>query len=97
MKRLSPDPKQTSGCTQLSARYLFERRRIAGDQGARSRQRRVEVIDPEEQEEAIAGLGVLGASQRRVFVGAPLVKAEQNRSVRVDDLTEIVVGWRRLR
>src|SRR5215470_20303297 len=32
-----------------------------------------------------------------MFVGAPLVKAEQDRSVRVEDLPEIVMGRRRLR
>jgi hypothetical protein len=30
-------------------------------------------------------------------VGAPLVKAEQDRSIRVEDLTEVVMGGSRLR
>ena len=36
----------------------------------------VKVVDPEEQEEAVARLGVVGTCQRGMLVGAPLVEAE---------------------
>ena len=52
----------------------------------------VKVVDPEEQEEAVARLGVVGAYQRRMLVGTPLVETEQDRSIRVEDLPEVVVG-----
>src|SRR5262245_15020864 len=57
----------------------------------------VKVVDPEEQEEAVSGLGVVGACQRRMLVGTPLVKTEQYRFIRVEDLPEVVVGRSRLR
>ena len=56
----------------------------------------VKVVDPEEQEEAVARLGVVGACQRGMFVGAPLVETKQNRSIRIENLSEVVVGRRRL-
>src|SRR5262249_52499556 len=57
----------------------------------------VEVIDTEKQEEAVARLGVLGACQRRMLVVAPSVQAEQDRSIRVDDLPKVVMGRSRFR
>ena len=57
----------------------------------------VKVVDPEEQQEAVARLGVMGTCQRGMLVGTPLVKTEQDRSIRVDDLPEVVVGKSRLR
>jgi hypothetical protein len=32
-----------------------------------------------------------------MLMGTPLVKAEQDRSIRVEDLTEVVMGGSRLR
>ena len=66
------------------------------DESACSWQRFVKVIDPNEQEEAVPGRRVLGARQRGMPVGLPLVKAEQDRSVRVQDLPEVIVGGGRL-
>src|SRR4030095_16465666 len=60
-------------------------------------QRHVEIIDTEEQEEAVARLRVIAAHQGGMLMGTPLVKAEQDRSIRVEDLTEVVVGRSRLR
>src|SRR5713226_2522091 len=57
----------------------------------------VKVVDPEEQEEAVARLGVMGTCQRGMLVGTPLVETEQDRSIGVDDLPEVVVGRSRLR
>src|SRR3954464_7204882 len=67
------------------------------DESARPWQSHVKVVDPEEQEQAISRLGVVGACQRRMLVGTPLVKTEQYRSIRVQDLPEVGVGRSRLR
>src|SRR5262245_15414977 len=72
---------------------LFE----PADESACPRQSRVEVIDAEKQEQAVAGLRVVRARQRGMPVGLPLVEAEQDRSIRVEDLPEIVMRWSRLR
>src|SRR4029077_303319 len=67
------------------------------DEGACPCQRHVEIIDTEKQEEAVARLCVIGAHQGGMLMGTPFVKAEQDRSIRVQDLTEVVMGWSRLR
>jgi hypothetical protein len=67
------------------------------DEHARRLQSYVKVVDSEEQEEAVARRSVLGTCQRGVLVSTPLVETEQDRSVRVDDLSEVVVGRSRLR
>ena len=51
------------------------------DERARPCQSYVEVVDPEEQEKAVARLGVVGACQRGMLVGTPLVQTEQDRSI----------------
>src|SRR5258705_13271613 len=60
-------------------------------------QRHVEIIDTEKQEEAVARLGVIGAHQGGMLMGTPLVKGEQDRPIRVEDLPEVAVGGSRLR
>jgi hypothetical protein len=40
----------------------------------------------EKQEEAVSGLRLIGARQGGMLVGTPFVKAEQDRSIRVEDL-----------
>jgi len=67
------------------------------DEGARPWQRQVEIIDTEKQEKAVARLCVIGAHQGGMLMGTPLVKAEQDRSIRVEDLTKVVMGRSRLR
>src|ERR1700681_737628 len=67
------------------------------DERPRPWQGYVKVVDPEEQEEAVARLGVMGTCQRGMLVGTPLVETEQDRSIRVDDSPEVVVGRSRLR
>jgi hypothetical protein len=47
----------------------------------------VEIIDTEKQEEAVTGLHVIGAHQGRMLMGTPLVEAEQDRDIRIEDLT----------
>ncbi len=51
------------------------------DERARPGQSCVKVVDPEEQEEAVARLGVVGTCQRGMLVGTPLVKTEQDKTV----------------
>src|SRR4051794_38069347 len=46
------------------------------DERARSWQSYVKVVDPEEQEEAVARLSVVWTRQRGMLVGAPLVQAK---------------------
>ena len=52
----------------------------------------IKVVDFEEQKEAVARLGVVGTCQRRMRVRTPLVETEQDRSIRVEDLPEVVMG-----
>jgi hypothetical protein len=66
------------------------------DERARPWQSYVKIVDPEEQEEAVARLGAVGTCQGGMIVGTPLVKTEQDRPIRVDDLPEVVVGRSRL-
>ena len=74
-------------------RLFFER----SDERAGARQCFVEIIHAEEQQQAVAGLCMIGAGQGRMLVRSPLVEAEQDRAIRVEDLPEIVVGRSRLR
>src|SRR5271169_2487322 len=67
------------------------------DKCVRPPQSHLVVVDAEEQEEAVAGLRVIGARQGGMLMGAPLVKAEQHGSIGVEDLTEVVMGRSRLR
>jgi hypothetical protein len=64
---------------------------------ARPRQSCVKIVDPEKQEEAVAGLGMTGTCQRGMIVGAPFVETEQDSSISVEDLTPFIVGRSRLR
>jgi len=74
-------------------RLFFQQAR----EGARPWQSRIEVVDPEEQEEAIARFGDAGTCQRGVRMDTPLVKTEQDRSIGVEDLPEIAMSRRRFR
>jgi hypothetical protein len=51
----------------------------------------VEIVDAKEQEETVAGGREIRAQQGEVLVGGPGVQAEQDRSVRVEDLAEVPV------
>jgi hypothetical protein len=63
-----------------------------GDESACCWQSHVKVVDPEEQEETVARHSVVGTCQRGMLVSAPFVEREQDRSIRVDDLSEVIVG-----
>jgi hypothetical protein len=54
--------------------------------------RRVEIIDTEEQQEPVAGCPAIGAHQGGMLVGAPLVEAEQNSSIGIEDLPKVIMG-----
>ena len=56
-----------------------------------------QIVDAEKQEEAVARLPVVGAHQGGMLMRTPFVKAEQDRSIRVEDLTKVVMGGSRLR
>ena len=64
---------------------------------ASSFQREFEVVHTKEQEESVARCCVIRTHQGGMLVSAPLVETEQDSSVRVNELTKVCVGWRRLR
>ena len=74
-------------------RLLFEPRH----EPARPLQCRVEIVHAKEQEEPVSWCRAVRTHQGGVLVGAPGVEAEQNRSVRVEELAKIVVLRCRLR
>src|SRR4030095_1682247 len=70
---------------------LFE----PSDENACSLQCHVEVVDAEEQEKAVARRRLLRAHQGGMLVRAPLVEAEQDGPIRIQDLTKVVMVRRR--
>src|SRR5205807_10522780 len=52
----------------------------------------IEIVDAEEQEEPVTRCRGVRARQRRMLVRAPLVEAEQDSSIRIDDLTKVVMA-----
>src|SRR5204863_2193928 len=54
----------------------------------------VEIVDAEKQEEPVARWRLVRTHQGRMLVRAPLVEAEQDSSVRIQDLTEVVMARR---
>ena len=71
----------------VHVRLFFE----ASDERASSLEREIEIVDAEEQQESVAGGGAVGARQRRMVVVAPAVNAEQNSSVGIENLAEVIV------
>jgi len=67
------------------------------DESACPWQRHVEIIGTKKQEEAVARLRMTGAHQGGMLMSTPRVKAEQDRSIRVEDFTEVVMGRSRRR
>jgi hypothetical protein len=65
------------------------------DESACSVQCHIEIVDAKEQEEPVARRTLVRAHQGGMLVRAPLVEAEQDRSIRIQDLTKVVMGWRR--
>ena len=77
---------------QVQVGFLLESR----DESARPRKGLVVVVDAEEQEEPVARCCLIRAHQGRMPVRAPLVEAEQDGSIRIQDLTKVVMGRARL-
>jgi hypothetical protein len=80
--------KLRSSSDRIHTWFFFQ----PADECARPWQGDLKVVDPKEQQQAVARLGVEGTYQRGMPVGTSLVETEQDRSVRVDDLPEVVVG-----
>src|SRR5207245_3754730 len=71
---------------------LFE----PADESAGPLQCHVEIVDAEEQEQPVARWRLVRTHQGGMLVRAPLVEAEQDRSIRIQDLTKVVMARRRL-
>src|SRR5204863_10135156 len=67
-----------------------------GNESACSLECHVEIVDAEEQEEPVARWRLVRTHQGGMLVRAPLVEAEQDGSIRIQDLTEVVMARRRL-
>lgn len=74
-------------------RLFFE----PADERPRPRQSHLKVVNPKEQEEAVARLGMVGTYQCGMLVRTPCMQTQQDRSIGVDDLPKIVVRRSRLR
>ena len=72
---------------EVYVRLFFE----ASDERACSLECEVEIVDTKEQEESVPGGGAVGTRQRRMVVVAPAVNAEQNSSVGIENLAEVIV------
>lgn len=68
-----------------------------GDERACAGERGVEIVDAEEEDETVAGRGVIGAGECGVIVFAPGMEADEDFAVRVGDLAEIIVVRRDVR
>jgi len=68
-----------------------------GDERACSLEGHVEIVDTEEQEEPVTRWRLVRTHQGGMLVRAPLVEAEQDGSIRIQDLSEVVMGRSRLR
>src|SRR5947207_2321991 len=87
-----PVPQRELLCSSIRVhlRLLFK----PGDERACPLQCHIEIVDAEEQEQPVARCRVVRARQRRMLVRTPLVEAEQDSSIRIEDLTK--VGMARL-
>jgi len=66
------------------------------DESACPLQGHLVVVDAEKQEETVAGCPAVRTHQSGVLVRAPLVEAEQDGSIRIQDLTPVVMARSRL-
>src|SRR5260370_23879970 len=80
-----PERELLCSSVRVRVRLLFE----PADERACPFQCHIEIVDAEEQEEPVARCRVLPAHQRRMLVRAPLVEAEQDSSIRIEDLTKV--------
>src|SRR5262245_9584749 len=84
-----PERELPRARVRVHVRLLFE----AGDERARPVKCPVEIVDAEEQEEPVARRPLVRTHQRGMLVCAPLVEAEQDGSIRIPDLTKVVMFW----
>src|SRR5437016_517131 len=68
----------------------------SGDESACPVQGLIVVVDAKKQEEPIARQSLVRAHQGRMLVRAPLVETQQHGSIRIQDLTKVVMDRRRL-
>src|SRR5438105_11836316 len=80
-----PERELLCSSVRVRVRLLFE----PGDERAGPLQCHIEIVDTEEQEEAVARCRVVPAHQRRMLVRTPLVETEQDSSIRIEDLTKV--------
>src|SRR5262249_26447540 len=69
-------------------RLLFE----PGNEGSCPLQGRLIIVDPKKQEKPITRGGRIRARQRGVLVRTPLVQADQDGSILIQDLPPVLVG-----
>jgi hypothetical protein len=67
---------------------LFE----LSDESACSLQRHIEIVDAEEQEEPVARSRLVRTHQGGMLVRAPQMEAEQDGSIRIEDLAKVVMA-----
>lgn len=62
-----------------------------------SKQRLVKIVYAKKQQQAVTRGCLVGTEKSRMVVGTPLMQAEQDSSIRVQNLAEKVVGRFRAR
>src|ERR1700730_4683286 len=82
-----PERELLCSSIRVRVRLFFE----SGDESACPFQRHIEIVDAKEQEEPVARCRPLRARQRRMLVLAPLMEAEQDSSIRIEDLAKVVM------
>src|SRR5437016_13957784 len=83
-----PERELLCSSIRVRVRLLFE----PGDERACPFKGHIEIVDAEKQEEPVARCPIVRARQRRMLVRAPLVEAEQDSSIRIEDLTKVVMA-----
>jgi hypothetical protein len=64
---------------------LFESR----NESTRPFHSHIEIVDTEKQKQTVAGRAFAWTPQGRMIFDSPLVEAEQDSSIRIDDLTKV--------
>src|SRR5438132_8227744 len=83
-----PERELLCSSIRVRVRLLFE----PGNERACPFQCHIEIVDTKEQEEPVSRCRVVRARQRRMLVRAPLVEAEQDSSIRIEDLAKVVMA-----
>src|SRR5215510_6907289 len=80
-------------CVRVHAWLFFE----SSNYCSCSLQSHAEIVHTEEQKQTVARLSVLGVHQWGMLMCTPLMKAEQDRAIRVAKLAEVVMSAARQR